>query len=171
MIAAASDGELWNLAFTSVPRPENVADYIKQAQHHRELGQAQPFVVRRLADDLIVGATRFYDIERQHHTMAIGYTWYAQSAQRSVVNTECKLLMLSHAFETQGCISVAFHTDNLNTRSQNAIARLGAQKEGVLRNHRIMPDGRVRHTWCYSITDAEWPAVKARLTEWVAGDR
>jgi RimJ/RimL family protein N-acetyltransferase len=96
--------------------------------------------------------------------LAIGYTWYSKSVQRSAVNTETKLLLLSHAFERLRCIGVAFHTDDQNLASQAAIARLGASKDGVLRNHKRMPDGRIRHTWCYSITDAEWPAIKQGLT-------
>ena len=165
---AARDGELWKLRFTSVPHPSKTTAYIGEALSQRDRGVQQPFAVRRLSDDRIVGCTRYYDIDQQHRNRSIGYTWYAASAQRTAVNTECKLLLLRHAFEREQCISVAFHTDNLNLRSQAAIARLGAVKEGVLRNHRIMPDGRIRHTWCYSITSEEWPAIKAQLTKRLA---
>jgi len=168
LLQAASDGELWNLRFTGVPNASSVLDYVNDAIESRTLGQQHPFIVRQLAGreskkGKIVGCTRYYDIEAQHRNLAIGYTWYAKSAQRTAVNTETKLLLLSYAFEQLKCISVAFHTDNLNVISQAAIKRLGAKHEGVLRNHRIMPDGRIRDTWCYSIIDNEWPALKKNL--------
>jgi len=162
---AAADGELWNLHFTGVPNRQAVAAYVADAISQRQAGKQQPFVIRRISDQKIVGCTRYYDIEVVHRTLAIGYTWYSKSVQRTATNTETKLLLLSHAFDKLGCMSVAFHTDNQNTISQAAIERLGAQKEGVLRNHRRMPDGRIRHTWCYSIIDSEWPDIKQRLTQ------
>jgi RimJ/RimL family protein N-acetyltransferase len=159
---AAADGELWNLHFTGVPRRSKVKAYVSE-------GLANPqhfaFVVRRNSDRKIIGCTRYYDIQADHRNLAIGYTWYSKSVQRTAVNTETKLLLLSHAFERLKCIGVAFHTDNQNYPSQAAIERLGATKEGVLRNHRIMPDGRIRHTWCYSIVDSEWPAIKKNLQQ------
>lgn len=161
---AAADGELWNLHFTVIPSRDKVATYIEQALKNKLAGTQQPFVVRRVSDNKLIGCTRYYDIEPQHSNLAIGYTWYSKSVQRSAVNTETKLLLLSHAFERLRCISVAFHTDDQNLASQAAIARLGAKKEGVLRNHRRMPGGRIRHTWCFSITDSEWPEIKQRLT-------
>ncbi len=163
LIEAASDGQLWNLRFTGVPSSKTARAYIKEAIANRFKGTQLPFAVRRLDDGKIVGCTRFYDIDLEHRNLAIGYTWYAKSAQRTAINTQCKLLLLEYAFEVMNCISVAFHTDNLNTRSQAAIERLGAQKEGVLRNHRIMPDGRKRHTHCYSIIESEWPGVRSKL--------
>lgn len=163
LVEAASDGELWNLRFTGVPSSKTARAYIKEALVNRDKGAQLPFAVQRRDDGKIVGCTRFYDIDPEHRNLAIGYTWYAKSAQRTAINTQCKLLLLEYAFEAMSCISVAFHTDNLNTRSQAAIERLGAQKEGVLRNHRIMPDGRKRHTHCYSIIESEWPRVRSKL--------
>jgi len=162
---AAADGELWNLNFTLIPNATQMQASVASAIANREAGLEFPFVVRRLSDDQIVGATRYYFIEPEHRNLSIGYTWYAQSAQRTAINSECKLLLLTHAFERLGCISVQWHTDNLNKRSQAAIERLGAKFEGVLRNHKIMPDGRYRHTHCYSMIDQEWPASKAFLSE------
>jgi RimJ/RimL family protein N-acetyltransferase len=168
LVEAASDGQLWNLNFTSVPNDATVAAYATEALENKAKGSQQPFVVRSLSTGGIVGCTRYYDIELRHRNLAIGYTWYAKSVQRTAVNTECKLLLLTYAFEVLGCISVAFHTDNLNKDSQAAITRLGASKEGVLRNHRIMPDGRIRDTWCFSIMDSEWPEIKHRLQQRLA---
>lgn len=165
LVEAAADGELWNLIYTGVPRAETARAYIREALDECARGNQYPFVVRRLHDQRIVGSTRYYDISSEHQNLAIGYTWYAQSAQRTVVNTACKSLLLEHAFEKLRCICVAFHTDQLNTRSQAAIARLGARKDGVLRNHRIMPNGRIRDTWCFSIAHAEWPGIKQRLSQ------
>lgn len=165
---AAADGELWNLHFTSVPNRDHVSSYISEALHYQKQGIQQPFVVKRLNDNRIVGCTRYYDIDRKHRTIAIGYTWYSKSVQRTAINTECKLLLLTHAFEELNCISVAFHTDDQNTVSQVAITRLGAKKEGVLRNNKIMPDGRIRDTWCFSIIDSEWPEVKQKLVSRLA---
>jgi len=165
---AASDGKLWELPFTSVPSPELMLSRIEDALKNREEGKQLPFVVRRLADQKIVGATRYYSLEPDHRNLSIGYTWYAASAQRTAINTECKLMLLTHAFEKLRCISVQWHTDNQNKRSQTAIQRLGAQFEGVLRNHIIMPDGRYRHTHCYSMLDTEWPEAKAFLTQRLA---
>ncbi|MEM8501433.1 MAG: GNAT family protein [Pseudomonadota bacterium] len=168
LFAAAADGELWNLKYTTVPNRQEMAAYIDEALANQQDRRQHPFTIRRTSDEKIVGCTRFYDLEPHHRNLAIGYTWYAQSVQRTALNTEAKLLLLSHAFDNLDCISVAFHTDNLNERSQAAIMRLGAQKEGVLRNHKRMPDGRIRHTWCYSIIDSEWPAIKTRLTDRLA---
>jgi RimJ/RimL family protein N-acetyltransferase len=161
---AAADGELWNFHFTGVPNREAVAAYVHAALENKLSGTQHPFIVRRISDSKLTACTRYYDIEPSHPNLAIGYTWYSKSVQRSAVNTETKLLLLSHAFERLGCISVAFHTDDQNLASQAAIARLGASKEGVLRNHKRVPDGRIRHTCCYSITDSEWPAIKQGLT-------
>lgn len=162
---AAADGELWNLHFTTVPNAEAMPKMVAKALANRKAGTEFPFVVRRLSDNQIVGTTRYYFIEPEHRNLSIGYTWYAKSAQRTATNTECKLLLLTHAFEQLGCIGVQWHTDGENKRSQAAIERLGAKFEGVLRNHKIMPDGRYRHTHCYSMLDDEWPAAKMFLTE------
>lgn len=168
LVRAASDGELWNLRFTGVPSIEGMRDSVQQALDNRDEGRDLPFVVRRLSDQKIVGATRYYYIEPDHRNLSIGYTWYAESAQRTPINTECKLMLLRHAFEVLGCISVQWHTDDQNKRSQAAIQRLGATFEGVLRNHKIMPDGRYRHTHCYSMLDSEWPEAKRSLTRRLA---
>lgn len=160
---AAADGELWGLACTRVPNEQEMLGYIDEALALKKEGWQFPFIVRRIADNKIVGCTRYYDIEQAHQNLAIGFTWYAQSAQRTAVNTETKLLLLTHAFDVMECISVAFHVDDTNHASQAAVTRLGAVHEGVLRNHKIMPDGRIRHTHCYSITNSEWPEVKQRL--------
>ena len=165
LIAAAADGELWNLNFTSVPTPETTEQYVQEALDNQTVGHQHPFAIRRKSDGRIVGCTRFYEIQQQHFNLAIGYTWYAKSAQRTAINTECKLMLLTHAFEQLDCISVMFHTDDQNPISQAAIARLGATKDGVLRNHKIVAGGRYRHTWQFSIIDSEWPQIKQRLVD------
>ena len=163
LIAAASDGELWNLTCTSVPSPQTMAETISEALKEKQSGSQFPFVVRRLSDNKIVGSTRYYSIRPEHRNLSIGFTWYAKSAQRTVINTQCKFLLLEHAFETLNCISVALHVDDTNLVSQAAVKRLGAKQEGILRNDRIMPDGRIRNTHCYSIIDNEWPDIKRGL--------
>jgi RimJ/RimL family protein N-acetyltransferase len=135
------------------------------AMNNRDKGAQLPFVVRRLSDQKLVGATRFYVISTHNRNMSIGYTWYSKSAQRTAINTECKLLLLTHAFEQAGCISVQWHTHHENTPSQAAIERLGAVKEGVLRNHMVTEDGSIRHTHCYSMLDTQWPEAKQRLVQ------
>ena len=165
LIDAASDGELWNLHFTSVPTPQTTEAYVREALDNQAAGQQHPFAIRRISDGKIVGCTRYYEIQQQHLNLAIGYTWYAKSAQRTSINTECKLMLLTHAFEQLNCISVMFHTDDQNIISQTAIARLGATKDGVLRNHKIVANGRYRHTWQYSIIESEWPKIKQNLSD------
>jgi RimJ/RimL family protein N-acetyltransferase len=161
--AAAADGELWNSTVTIVPSPAEMAAYIAAALAAQAQGHELPFVIIREPTGQVVGTTRFYFIDRENRHVEIGYTWLAASAQRSAVNTEAKLLLLAHAFELWGCIRVAFITDVLNQRSRAAILRLGAKEEGILRNHLIMPGGRYRDSVCFSIIEAEWPEVKARL--------
>jgi len=165
---AAADGELWNLHYTNVPNAQQMQEVVAKALLNKKEGIELPFIVRRLSDAKIVGSTRYYFIKPTHRNLSIGYTWYAQSAQRTAINTECKLLLLQHAFENLKCISVQWHVDDQNVRSQAAVKRLGAKLEGVLRNHKIMPDGRYRHTHCYSMLDNEWPAAKDFLTERLA---
>lgn len=167
---AASDGELWNLSFTTVPTPEGMPALVKETLSKRDSGHQLPFVIRRLSDDKIVGSTRYYNVMPEHRNLSIGYTWYSASAQRTAINTECKFMLLEHAFDVLGCISVSWHTHQDNLRSQAAIKRLGAKEEGVLRNHMIMPDGSFRHTHCYSMLDSEWPASKAFLSARLAQD-
>lgn len=161
LLAAASDGELWKLKVTSPPGPETVDRYVAAALEGRAEGRVIPF--KTMVGDQIVGSTRFWKIDRANLKAEIGYSWIAASWQRSFVNTEAKLLMLAHAFESMGLIRVQFQTDELNRASRLAILRLGAVEEGLLRNERIMPDGRRRNSVRYSIIDSEWPAVKARL--------
>jgi N-acetyltransferase len=163
LIAAASDGELWNSPVTTVPNRKTMASYIHDALHGQALGVELPFVIIHKALDKVVGSTRFYEIKRMHRGVAIGYTWLAASAQRTAVNTEAKLLLLTHAFENWRCIRVEFMTHVLNEQSRKAILRLGAKEEAILRSHMIMPDGRVRDSVCFSIIVDEWPKVKARL--------
>jgi N-acetyltransferase len=160
---AVADGELWDLWFTMVPRPEGVRAYIEQLLAQRERSEAFAFAVRDNASGNVVGATRYLHIDAANRRLEIGGTWYAQNAQRTAINTECKLLMLTHAFESLGCIAVEFRTDWFNKRSQSAIERLGAKREGVLRNHMIMPDGRIRDTVVYSVILSEWSGVKMNL--------
>jgi RimJ/RimL family protein N-acetyltransferase len=163
LIAAAADGELWNSTVTIVPSRDTMAAYIASALEAQAQGRELPFVIIRKSSSQVVGTTRFYYIEPDNRTVEIGYTWLAASAQRTAVNTEAKLLLLSHAFESWRCIRVALVTDVLNQQSRAAISRLGAKQEGVLRNHMIMPSGRYRDSVCFSIIEAEWPEVKARL--------
>jgi RimJ/RimL family protein N-acetyltransferase len=161
--AAAADGELWNLRVTSVPEPDDTANYIATALAGYQAGHMLPFAVRDLADGRIVGSTRYHDIVPAVERLEIGYTWYARSRQRSHVNTECKLLLMAHAFETLGARLVGWRTDNFNFASQRAIERLGAHRDGVLRHHALRRDGTVRDTVMYSLTAGEWPEVKAQL--------
>lgn len=159
--AAASDGELWKLRVTSVPTPEAVDAYIATAIDMRPGRLA--FAVTDAASGRVLGTTSYHDIVPAIARAEIGYTWYARSVQRTHVNTTCKLLLLTHAFETMGCALVGFRTDNFNFTSQAAIERLGAKKDGVLRHHAMRRDGTVRDTVIYSIVRGEWPEVKAQL--------
>ena len=163
LIAAADDGELWNSTVTIVPSRESIGSYIGTALNAQAQGHALPFVIIRKESGLVVGCTRFFHIERDHRRVEIGYTWLSAGAQRTSINTEAKLLLLTHAFEFWRCIRVEFFTDFLNHQSRTAILRLGAKQEGILRNHMIMPSGRYRDSVCFSITEAEWPDVRARL--------
>lgn len=161
--AAAADGELWNLWYTSVPDHEHMQAWITDALREQARGAALPFVVRELATDTIVGSTRYLNVDAANRRLEIGATWYAARVQRSVVNTECKHLLLAHAFEALECIAVEFRTHWHNHRSRAAITRLGAKQDGVLRQHRILADGSYRDTVVFSIIAAEWPAVKRDL--------
>ena len=161
--AAAADGELWNLWYTSVPAPDKVGAWLDIALDMRERQGAMPFVVRDSARGDVVGSTRYFNVDATNRRLEIGHTWYAQRAQRTAINTECKLMLLTHAFETLGCIAVEFRTHWFNHRSREAIARLGAKQDGVLRNHHLMSDGSRRDTVVFSILDSEWPAVKRHL--------
>lgn len=162
-LAAAADGELWKLWFTSVPAPEETHAYISAALAGQQAGHMLPWAVRELATGLIAGSTRFHDIVPTIDRVEIGYTWYARRWQRSHVNTACKLLLLTHAVDTLGCKVVGFRTDNFNFASQRAIAALGAKHDGTLRHHQARRDGTVRDTVLFSILAHEWPDVKRHL--------
>lgn len=168
LVAAAADGELWNLPFTVVPSTANVEAYIDKALRGRAEGTVMPFAVTLGATGQVIGSTRFWKIDRDNRKLEIGHTWYAQTWQRTAVNTESKLLLLRHAFEELRCVRVQFTTDVLNERSRAAILRLGAMEEGIIRNERIMPDGRKRTSVRYSIIDDEWPAARAGLARRLA---
>ncbi|MGF6212589.1 GNAT family N-acetyltransferase [Comamonas sp. 4034] len=161
--AAAQDGELWKIRVTSVPEPENTRLYIEQAMNMREAGNRMPFAVIDEATGKVLGSTSYHDIVPALKRVEIGYTWYAQSVQRSHVNTTCKLTLLTHAFETLGAAVVGWRTDNFNFASQRAIERLGARKDGVIRHHAPRRDGTVRDTVMYSMLAGEWPEAKAQL--------
>ena len=159
---AAADGELWRLWYTSVAAPEKMADYVSTALDMRECLGAMPFIVRDATGD-IVGCTRYFNVDAANRRVEIGHTWYAKRAQRTAINTECKLLLLTHAFEKLRCIAVEFRTHWFNHASREAIARLGAKQDGVLRNHQLSADGIHRDTVVFSIIESEWPAVKRHL--------
>jgi RimJ/RimL family protein N-acetyltransferase len=161
--AAAADGELWNLRFTSVPDPDDTAGYIERALQHRAEGHRLAFAVIDAATGRVIGSSSYHDIVPAVERLEIGYTWYARSMQRSHVNTSAKLLLMTHAFDTLGARLVGWRTDNYNFASQRAIERLGARRDGVLRHHALRRDGTVRDTVMYSLTDGEWPEVRAHL--------
>ena len=193
LIAAAGDGELWNSTVTIVPTRATMAAYIEAALEGQAKGSELPFVIiRKMSGEAaesgalacasaraldtrdpsdkgeVVGTTRFYEIVPADRRVAIGYTWLSKSAQRSAVNTESKLLLLTHAFEHWQCVRVELITDLLNQQSRAAILRLGAKEEGTLRSHMIMPNGRIRDSVVFSIVREEWPDVKAQLSAWLA---
>ncbi|MEZ9629893.1 GNAT family N-acetyltransferase [Vibrio breoganii] len=163
LVIAASDGELWNLWFTSVPSAETVSRYIDTALEQQALGVAVPFVVIEKSTGHIIGSTRFCNADPVHHRVEVGYTWYASRFQKTSVNTECKLLLLSYAFESLEAIAVEFRTSWHNQASRAAIARLGAKQDGVLRNHQTLPNGGYRDTVVFSILNSEWMSVKENL--------
>ena len=159
---AASDGELWSLWYTGVAQPSKMPEYVATALDMRERLDAMPFVVRD-EGGTVVGCTRFFNVDAANRRVEIGHTWYAQRVQRTPLNTECKLMLLTHAFERLDCIAVEFRTHWFNHASRTAIARLGAKQDGVLRNHQVDRDGVKRDTVVFSILDSEWPAVKRHL--------
>jgi RimJ/RimL family protein N-acetyltransferase len=159
---AVSDGELWRLWFTSVPTPEAMGEEIERRLELQTQGSMLPWTVLD-GTGRIVGMTTYMNIAAEHRHVEIGSTWYALRAQRTALNTQCKRLLLAHAFEGLDCIAVEFRTHRLNARSRSAIERLGAQLDGILRSHQIARDGTLRDTAVYSITAAEWPAVMLRL--------
>ena len=161
--AAAADGELWNIRVTSVPEPENTRAYIEQALQMRKDGNRLAFAVLDAASGSVLGSTSYHDIVPAVRRLEIGYTWYAKRCQRTHVNTACKLMLMTHAFEQLQAALVGWRTDNYNFASQKAIERLGARKDGVLRHHALRRDGTVRDTVMCSMTAGEWPEVKAQL--------
>jgi RimJ/RimL family protein N-acetyltransferase len=160
---AAADGALWTIRVTSVPEPENTRKYIEEALAMREAGNRFAFVVQDAASGKVLGCSSYHDILPAVKRVEIGYTWYAKSVQRTHVNTACKLLLMTHAFETLGCHVVGWRTDNFNFASQAAIERLGAHKDGVIRGHALRRDGTIRDTVMYSLRAGEWPEVRAQL--------
>ncbi len=162
---AAEDGQQWRLWYTAVPRPEAMATEIARRLSLQASGQMLPFTVFD-ASGQVVGMTTFMNIDKLHRRVEIGSTWYGAGAQRTGLNTECKLLLLRHAFDTLGCIAVEFRTHRLNSASRRAIERLGAQLDGVLRSHQRAADGTLRDTAVYSITAAEWPTIQTHL-QWL----
>ena len=161
--AAAADGELWKLRVTSVPAPEETRAYIQAALAARQAGNRFAFAVIDEASATVLGSSSYHDILPEVKRLEIGYTWYAARCQRTHVNTTCKLLLLTHAFETLACHVVGWRTDNFNHASQRAIERLGARKDGVIRGHALRRDGTIRDTVMYSLRSGEWPEVKAQL--------
>lgn len=160
---AGKDPELWQWTQSNVVSLKDMENYITSALTDMEQGKALPFVIRERGTGEIVGSTRYGNIEMVHRRLEIGWTWISPIWQRTPVNTECKYLLLCHAFEKLGCIRVELKTDALNVKSRNAILRIGAKEEGTLRKHSITATGRVRDTVYYSILDTEWPQVKSRL--------
>ena len=163
LVSAAADGLLDQLWVTSVPGPDAIDGWFATAFAQRDGQGALPFVVRLAADGRIVGATRYFNVVAENRRLEIGHTWYARQVQRTAVNTECKLLLLTHAFETLGCHGVEFRTHFLNHASRRAIERLGAKLDGVRRSHIVLPDGSLRDTCVFSILSHEWPAVRNNL--------
>ncbi|MCW5627726.1 MAG: GNAT family N-acetyltransferase [Rhodoferax sp.] len=163
LVAAASDGALWNLPFTVVPSAATVEAYLATALQGIAAGTVWPFAIVDARGGGVIGSTRFWKIDRINRKLEIGHTWLAASWQGTLANTQAKCLLLTQAFDTMACVRVQFTTDVLNERSQRAIERLGAVREGVVRHERIMPDGRKRDSVRYSIIDSEWPQVRERL--------
>ncbi len=163
LVEAVRDGELWNLWYTRIPKPEGMRAEIERRLSLQEQGSMLPFATRRLSDGKVIGMTTYCNIDVATPRLEIGYTWNARSAQSSGTNPDSKLLLLQHAFETLGCVAVEFHTHWMNQQSRDAIARLGAKQDGVLRSHLRMPDGTVRDTVVFSIIASEWPMVRSAL--------
>lgn len=163
MIEATKDGELWKLWYTSVPSPEGMAKEIDRRLDLQAKGSMLPFAVLD-ANGRVAGMTTYMNIDSAHKRVEIGSTWVSRRVQRTPLNTECKLMLMTHAFETLGCIAVEYRTSFFNRQSRHAIERLGAKLDGILRNHQRHADGSLRDTCVYSIIQSEWPAVKSHLT-------
>ena len=164
LCTAVSDGDLWKLWYTAIPHPEDMRAEIDRRLVLQAKASMLPFAVRSLSQNRIVGMTTYMNIDAAQKRVEIGSTWYAKSAQRTMLNTECKLLLLTHAFEKLDCVAVEFRTSYFNYASRIAILRLGAKQDGILRSHSRHADGSLRDTCVYSIIAAEWPAVKQHLT-------
>lgn len=171
LLRAAADGELWNLTVTVVPSASTIDSYLKKALDGRDAGTVMPFVIVLKDSGEVIGSTRFWKIDPLNRKLEIGSSWISARWQKSFVNTEAKYLMLRHAFEVLDCVRVQFTTDENNQKSRNAILRLGAQQEGIVRHERIMPDGRKRNSVRFSIIDDEWPQVRQVLEQRLAEDR
>jgi RimJ/RimL family protein N-acetyltransferase len=166
LVEVALDPAIWrNMVYGDIETRADLEHWIEDMLQRQATGKDLPFTVIHQAQNCAIGCTRYMDILPQHRSVEIGGTWYGTAYQRTGANTETKYLMLKHAFEHLGCVRVQFKTDMINERSQRAIERLGAVREGVLRNHMVLPNGRVRHSVYYSIIDSEWPQVKARLED------
>lgn len=163
LILAASDGELWNMQLTSIPSKETVGQYIDAAIKGEAAGTVLPFVIEDIISGKSIGSTRLWKIDSKNRKLEIGHTWLSASWQRTYANTEAKYLLLTHAFEKLNCVRVQFTTDELNEKSRNAILRLGAKQEGIVRHERIMPDGRIRNSVRFSIINDEWPTIRRAL--------
>lgn len=171
LLAAAADGQLWEMTVTVIPGPTTVDKYLKTALQGVQAGTVMPFVIVDRETGAPLGSTRFWKIDRANRKLEIGHTWLAKSAQRSSVNTEAKRLLLSYAFDVMNCVRVQFTTDELNEKSRAAILRIGATQEGIVRHERIMPDGRKRNSVRFSIIDSEWAAVQAELERKLARNK
>ena len=163
LLKVAKDGNLWELWYTGVPSEESIDNYIQNALQQQQDGTSLPYVIQQNSTGKIVGCSRYCNVITSSRRVEIGYTWYAKSVQRTAINTEAKLLLLTHAFETLNCIAVEFRTHWHNHPSRNAILRLGAKQDGVLRNHQQDADGAYRDTVVFSIINSEWPTVKKSL--------
>jgi RimJ/RimL family protein N-acetyltransferase len=168
LVEAARDGELWNLWYTFIPTPEKMGAEIDRRLELQGKGSMLPFAVIDPACNVAVGMTTYMDIDAANRRLEIGSTWYRKRVQRTALNTECKLMLLRHAFETLDCVAVEFRTHFFNRASRRAIERLGAKLDGILRNHRIQANGTLRDTCVYSIIESEWPAVRSHLTHQLA---
>lgn len=160
---AVGDGDLWKLWYTAIPRPGGMRAEIDRRLDLQQEGSMLPFAVRSVARGQVVGMTTYMNIDASRDRVEIGSTWYAKSVQRTPLNTECKLLLLAHAFESLKCMAVEFRTSYFNHASRRAIERLGAKQDGILRSHGLHSDGTIRDTVVFSITAAEWPGVKSHL--------
>ena len=170
LVEAVRDGELWKLWYTAIPPPEGMRAEIERRLGLQKAGSMLPFAVRSQSSGRIVGMTTYMNIDANNRRVEIGSTWYAKSAQRTPLNTECKLLLLAHAFEALGCVAVEFRTSFFNHASRRAIERLGAKQDGILRSHQHYADGSLRDTVVFSIVAHEWPAVKRHLESKPAGN-